>query len=237
MNYVSEDTLNNIFDRHTNVYAIISNLNVVKDNKKSFGKVVYLVNLKNKKKISVNDIVEFNADKIKWTSSIFDDDGCTLHLINPYWCKLFTNNPKIKVPVKILLSKVIEDKRIYFNEVEYQIMNRDQYRKRRLLEIFSAVQYRILMAVENLGRRWYETNDYYKALNETSKNYNIKHDMLKEYYGKYNNCKKIINKEWNNLLIKHYQRHLAENQIEKYFKKFKENNKSSNVLEFKNRLV
>lgn len=234
--FINEETLGNIFERMPNVYGIIANPNVTNNRNKCFGEVVIRVRLKTKKDISLKDIVEFNADKIKWRANKFDRYGRTLCLVDPYWCKLYELNIKLKVPVRILKSKVqehdFEEKRIYFEEIDYQEMNEKQFFKRRMIEKLDEWSYRDVEAVNNLNRRILKFKDFYRALNETSRNYRIDHERLKSLRGLYNNIKQSIYKEWNQLYLKHFQNLEAENMtFEKLLNVAKEEQKS-NVIPF-----
>lgn len=229
--YVSEDTLNNLFNRNKNVYGIVANPDITNENNRCFGKVLLLINLKSKKKITINDIVEFRGDKIKWRSTTCDDNGCILCLIDPYWCRSYIYNPKIQCPVRILKSHVTDNNRIYYGADAFVIMNKDEFIKRRLLLKFAKWQHLVVAACENFNNRYWAIKDYYKALNETAKHYLIKHDQLKSYLSDYSNAKKEFNKEWDDLLLKSYQNKEASELIEKLYKKFEnKTNKKGKVL-------
>lgn len=233
-NYVSQDTLGNIYNRQKNMFGVVSNIKFTLRNNKCFGKVVLFINVTSKKKIVMNDIVEFNPLKIIWSSTNFDSDGNTLHLINPYWCKLYYVEPKIHVPVKVLLHDYNKDtgEIKYFNSVENMYMTRAQFVKRCLLQIFGSYSYREIAACENMAERWWELKDYYRAHNETVKNYSVEGDHMKTLYSKFTNAKKEINKKWDKLLIKHYQQNAADKQIQAQIDNFKDKQKSNNIIDF-----
>jgi hypothetical protein len=69
-------------------------------------------------------------------------------------------------------------------------------------------------------------------LNETSKHYLIKHEQLKKYISEYNNAKKNFNKEWNVLLINHYQNNDAQKEIDVLFESFEKVEKQDNIINF-----
>jgi len=230
--YVSEDTLNNIYNRNSNVFGIISNPNCLNNNGKCFGKVELIISIKRKKNILKNDIVEFNKDKIKWRSSNSDDKGCALCLVDPYWCKNYINNPKIKCPIRVLKSKIENEQRIYYSVDDYILLTKDQFIKRNLLTKFAKIQSLIIKACENFNDRYWSSKNYYKSLNETSKHYLIKHDQLKTFISTYNNAKKEFNKEWNKLLLKHYENNQNDLETSKLLEQFT-TKEESKVINFR----
>lgn len=223
--YISEDTLNNLFNRNKNVYGVVANPNITNENNRCFGKILLLINLESKKKITINDIVEFRGDKIKWRSTKFDDNGCILCLIDPYWCRLYIHNPKIQCPVRVLKSHVANNNRSYYGADEFVIMNKDEFIKRRLLLKFAKWPHFIVAACINFSNRYWSSKDYYKSLNETSKHYLIKHKDLKSYVGQYGRAKSYFNKKWNDLLLKSYQNKEASESVDKLYKKFENKTK------------
>ena len=224
--YVSKDTLENIYNRNENVYGIVSNPNILNENNRCFGKVILLINLKSQKKIVINDIIEFRGDKIKWRSTKCDDNGCVLCLVDPYWCRLYIYNPKIQCKVRVLKSHVTNNGRIYYGENEFINMTKDEFIKRQLLLKFAKWPYIVFAAVENFNRRYWETKDYYKSLNETSKHYIIKHQDLKSYRADYSKAVQEFNNKWNKLLLDSYRNEKSNNEIEFLFNKYKEKSKN-----------
>ena len=164
---------------------------------------------KNKKKIVLKDIIEFDKSKIKWKSAYPDELGRVLCLVDPYWCRMYKLDIKIEVPVTIQKSVVKEgcsnDQREYYLDTEFQIMNEAQFFKRRMVFHLKDWKYNEVEAVNNFNKRIMKLKDYYRAANETAKNYLIPSDHLISLRGKYNNVKKKIYKEWNDLFIKHCQ--------------------------------
>ena len=231
MKYISEDTLNNIYDRHSNVFGIISNPDCLNNNDKCFGKITLLISITSNKNIIINDIVEFNKDKIKWRASRYDDKGCTVCLVDPYWCKIYEDNPKIKCPIRVLKSKVENGNRNYYSADDIMLLTKDQFIKKRLLIKFSKHQNLLIKAVENFNERYWSSKNYYKSLNETSKHFLIKHDQLKRVVSTYNNAKKEFNKEWNKLLLKHYQINQNDLSISKLLDNFKQK-KETKIINF-----
>ena len=235
--YISKDTIENIMNRNSNFYGLTSNLSIVLDNKKCFGKVVLFVNLKTKKKIVMNDIVEFYSSKIVWSSTNFDSDGNTLHLIKPHWCKIYFSEAKIPVPVKVLLHNYNKDtgECKYYDAIERQYMTRANFIKRRMLERFGDHKYGEVVACENMSERWWENKDYYKSHNETVKNYWIEGEKMKTLYSEFTNAKKDFAKEWDKLKIKWYEQNASEKQIQVQIDKYQEKQKiesSDNLVQF-----
>ena len=233
--YLSEETLSNIHNRESNVYGIISNPDIIINKYKCIGKIVLFVDIKSKKKLVMNDMVEFNMNKITCSSTKFDSDGRTIHLVKPHWCKKFYQEMQLKVPVPVLLHDYNKDTGdiTYKKHVEYKLMSRDQFKKRILLHMFGEYTYRQISACENMAERWWEHKDYYRAHNETVKNYLIEGEDLKELYSKFTNAKKNINASWTKLKIRHFEQDLAAKQVEDYIERFKETKeKKTNILNF-----
>ena len=230
-NYINEDMLNNIFNQFGNVFGIVSNPNVNNDYKKCFGKVIIKVTVKSKKKITLRDIIEFDESKIKWKSSNPDTDGCVLCLVDPHWCRMYKLDEKIKVPVTVLRTQSDGENRRYWDELAFQVMNQNQFLKRRLIDKKGGYTYAQTEAVTNFEERLYKHKDYYKALNETAKNYRIKHEELKSLRGVFANFRKEIYKEWDNLLLNHYKNNQSKVELKDLIERFKK--EKSNVIDFK----
>jgi hypothetical protein len=231
--YIDQNLLDNIYSRNSNVLGVIANPDITNERKKCFGKVLLLVNIEKKKNINIKDNIEFYPNKIKWRSSFSDKKGRKLLLVDPYWCKLYIHDRKIHCPIRILKSKVEGTERIYYGIDEDILLTKNQFIKRKLLLKFAKTPHIIFEACENFNERWWTTKDYYRALNETSKHYLIKHDQLKIYIGEYNNAKKQFQAEWNNLLIKHYQNNESDQEFDKFYNDFEITKNESVVIPFR----
>ena len=204
---------------------------MINDYGKCFGKVIMKINVDSKKKISLKDIVEFDVSKIKWKSSQPDANGCVLCLVNPYWCRMYKLDEKIEVPIIVLKSEADGENRTYWDEVSYQIMNRNQFLKRMLLYKLADYTYAQTEAVNNFINRINETKNYYKALNETSRNYRIEHRQLETLRGTFANFRKEIYKQWDQLLLKHYKNNSSKIELRDLIDRFEK--ETTNVIEFK----
>ena len=231
LNYIDDDLLSNIYSKFGNVLGIVSNPNIENDYEKCFGKVVMRINVKSKKKIYLKDIVEFDETKTKWRSSKPDNNGCVLCLVDPYWCRMYKLDEKIEVPVIVLRSESDGENRRYWEETSYQVMNRNQFLKRMLLYKMSKYSYAQTEAVNNFNDRLNKIKDYYKALNETARNYRIKHDDLTTLRGVFANFRKEIYKEWDRLLLKHYKNNTSKIELRDLIDMFRK--ETSNVIDFK----
>ena len=229
--YINEDILNNIFNQFGNVLGIVSNPNILNDYGKCFGKVLIRVSIKSKKKIILRDIVEFNLSKIKWKSSHPDSDGCILCLVDPHWCRMYKLDEKIEVPITVLRSEADGDSRRYWEEIAYQEMNVRQFLKRRLIDKQGEYTYAQTEAVINFEERLNKYKDFYKALNETARNYRIEHLVLRSLRGTFANFRKQIYKEWDELLLKHYKNNTSKVELGDLIDRFKK--EKSNVVDFK----
>ncbi len=200
-NCLSEDKINNIYDRYTNIFVVLYDENAIKDGR-YIGQLLSKVNItKDKSYIKDGDYVEFRSDKVKWK------DGHVV-VIDPYWVKLYMDRETVPVKVKVLRSKVVDEVRQYFTAYEPIEMTYKQFIKRRLMEEYADVKHSFMEAYSNFqGRR--KTVGYYRALNETSKHYMIEHDHLKKVIiPRVNNSLKEYKKEWQDL----YTRSLKQNK-------------------------
>ena len=233
MKYINEETLNNIFDKYSSCLGIVSRTDILNKNGKSFGQVVLLINLKYKKKFIVGDMVEFPVEKTKWNSSYFDEQGKSLYIVNAHWVKPFINDLKVNVPVSVQISEEVNGVRKYKITTETQKMYFKQFLIRRMIELTSHLPHGDVAAVENLARRSFKYKDYYKALNETAKNYKIEHKKLKKMFSVYSNLKKKIIKEWEKYERQMLISNLSIQKIENLWKTFEDKEDRSKIIDIK----
>jgi hypothetical protein len=232
--YTDQNLLNSIYDKYSNVFGVICNPDILNENKKCFGVVLLEISVKNKKDINLNDHVEFIQKKIKWRSSYPDKKGRKLCLVDAYWCKRYIHDRKIKCSIRVLKSQVEGSERIYYGYNEEIMLTKDQYIKRQLILKFSKYPAIVFEACKNFDQRWWITKDYYRALNETSKHYLIKHEQLKKYVAQYNKAKKEFNEEWNKLLLKYYENNEADLYFDKMYDEIGE--EETKVIPFKKQI-
>lgn len=211
--YLSEDIINNIYDRHKNVFVVTYNEDAVIGNDYA-GELLLKVNIeKDKPYIKINDHVRFKRDRIKWKNQ--QKNIC---VVDPYWVKLFIDDEKLPVQVKVLRSKVIKDKREYYKDYETIKMNYKQFISRRLFEEFHNLKYSYMESYSNFQKRRKKVG-YYQALNETSKHYLIEHNDLKTIViPKVNNALKRFKKEWDVLYVQDIKNAKAKKAIDKLIK-------------------
>ena len=229
-NYVSKETLDNIYNRNSNVLGIITNTEL-EENGRGIGTVVLFVNLKKKSYFKYGDVISYNKSKLQW-SSIADDDGCKLYLINPYWCKAYNHDVKIPCDVEVLKSVDDNGERKYYKSTEKMFLTKKQYIKRYNIELFGDVKYRMIAACENMWERFNEHKDYYKALNESAKHYLIDHTVLKKCYGKYTRAAGVAVSRWEKFKVEYYTQNQNQKVLEEKLNALKRKT-DSNVIEFK----
>jgi len=222
--FLNENQINNIFNSFSNIFVIRYDKDAKIENNYA-GELLLKVKIKKDKKyIKVNDFVTFRIDKIKWTNNK------NICIVDPYWIKPYINNEKLSIKVKVLRSRLVEDNREYYFDYDYINMTYKQFMSRRIIEKFGSIKHSMIEAYSNFQKRR-PIVGYYKALNETSKHYFIKHDTLKnEIIPTINNSLKEFKKEWNDLYIQE----LKNNKARKTINDLIQTNKSSKakIIEF-----
>jgi len=193
--HLSESSIDNIYSQYANVFIIKYNENATKGNN-YIGQLIAKVEMKKDKEyIRAGDYVEFRKDKIKWTNR----EVC---IIDPYWVKMYMDDEKLSIRVKVLKSKVEDgkDKRVYYLSDEFIELNYKQFMERRLYEDYSHMPYSFLASYKHFQERRKQV-EYYRALNETCKHYLVEHALLKNVIiPKVNNSLREYKKEWKELL-------------------------------------
>jgi len=225
--YLNEESISKIYELYTNVLIIETDPNVITEYEKKFGKVLLDIESK-KKSIVTGDYVVFDIDRIKWKSKFHGNK--IIVVINPYWVKKFIHEPKIPIEVDVLKSKTTKKGREYYIDVETIKLTFNQFFERRKLELCGKYQYCYMQASRNFNKRYGETNDYYKALNEVSKHYGIEHHSLKQFISAYSHIKKNIKSEWSKLLLKYYENNQSDYLLSKLMNK---NSDKKNVISLK----
>lgn len=226
LKYLSNTSvIDNIFTNYSKVVGIKSNLNILNENKKHVGKIILLSDAP---KLYLNQIVEFNSEKIKWKSSDIDKDENGFYLVNRYWVKSYAPVPKIEVPVKVY------DPRTKKFVIEIVNLNYYQFRKRKLIDFYRKWEYVIIAAYDNFNYLL-KKNPYYYAINSTVKIYGIDQDDLIRAISIINNQKKKIKKEWNEHLNNHFQQNESSKMIKKLYDK-QALEQTNNVVVFKKKV-
>jgi len=235
--YINNETLNNIYNNNNykSCLGVLSNINILNENERCFGEVKLLINMKFVKKIDVGNIIEFYPNYVKWSSTNFDNNGQTIHILSIYNCREFKANMKMKVVVNILTSKEIEGKRIYNEDKEYIYLNWNQFLMRRLIEKFKDYRYDEIAGCQNMGDMMFRGEGYYKALNSTAKQYRIKHNRLKTLYSHWKTAIRVIEDEWHKIELRTFKNDLNKQQVKQLMDKFKEKQNASiiDMSEFK----
>lgn len=187
---LTEDMKGNLVDEFSNVFVI----ECVKGLQAGIVRMVIDV-AENRKYLRIGMYVSFSDKKVKWRSKPQGDRF--LAVVNSRWVKAFNHDPKFPVVVPVLVSKLNEkNERVYHEELIEMEMTYNQYIKRRLSIDFAKFDHIEMIAYENHKAMIKKYNDYYRALNSTSKHYRIKHDRLKTVISLINNAKKKYKKEW-----------------------------------------
>ena len=229
--YINDDMLEKIYEEYPKCFGIRFNENIIV-NGKCVGQVLLLSGV-TKKTIGYNSRVKFLKEKIKYITG--ENNGSKLCVINQYWVKPFINNPKLKFKIKVLKSKLNEttNERVYFYDLEEIELTYSQYIMRNMIIDFGNYKHQIICAYENFKQRYGLHHNYYRALNETCKNYLIKHDMLKSILSRIDNTKKKYKKEWTKEYIKHLEINRDQRIIDELFKDSKVEKDKSNIVQFK----
>lgn len=221
--YCSKNVVDGIKSNYTKIVGIESNLDIMNENDKCVGRIILILN---SKKLFLDEIVQFNKTKVKWSSSNFSDDGFGFYLVDPYWVKSYAPLPKINVPVYVYDPK---SEQFVINMVE---LNYNQFQKRKLMEFYRNWKYVMVAAYDNFNYLL-KNNAYYFAINATVKNYGISQKSLTTLIGVINNEKKKIKAEWNKHLNNYFQQNESSKLIEELYGKSVRENVASNVISFK----
>lgn len=221
LNFCKQNVLDNIENEYSKIVGIESNL-LINENDKYVGRVLLLIN---SPKLFLDQIIQFNKDKIKWQSSNCSGEDHRFYLVDPYWVTSYAPKPVIRVPVKVK----VKDQMV----VEIRELNFDQFQQSKLNEFYyiNKVPHTLVAAYQN----FYKMNrpgQYYKAINSTIKNYFITQDQLTHVISRFNQEKNRIKNEWNKHLNEHFQHNESARMIEKLFKK-QVTKSQSNVISFK----
>lgn len=222
LKYVSQDTLDNIKGNYKKIVGIECNFDLINENNKYVGRVILFSNANNR--VSLDLIVQFRKDKIKWTSNK-EHDGSKMVLIDPYWVAAYSQNPKVKVPVKVFDIKT--------NQIVTQMMDLtySQFMKRKLTEFYGEWKHKIVASYDNFYHL-FKSKPYYYAINSTVKHYRIEQEDLVKAISLINNEKKRIKTQWNKYLNDYFKIHQAELFINNFF-----NKKVNNVIDIKTKKV
>lgn len=205
---LSEDVMGNLLDQYSNVFVI----ECIKDLNAGIVKMVIDV-ADNRKYLKVGMYVAFSDKKIKWRGKMQGDRF--IAVINSRWVKAFNHDPKLPIVVPVLVSKLNnKNERVYHEELIEMEMTYNQYIKRRMSIDFATYDHIEMLAYENYKSMMNTFQDYYKALNSTSKHYRVKHDRLKTVISLINNAKKKYKKEWLEFKTMFLENKLLESQLD-----------------------
>jgi len=219
--YCSSEVIDNLYKNYNKVIGVESDLELLNENNKCIGRIL-LVN--GVDKFGLDYIVQFNKEKIKWSSSkILDSTG--FYLIDAYWATPYAALPKIPVPIDVYNPKT---KKI---EVEIQRMNYKQYKKRKIYLFTMNFKYKYIAAYENFYILMSAKNPYYYCINSTIKNYQVEQEELTKIISVINNKKREIKKEWNILLNQAVQNSQSIAMANKLFERRTKEKKHSNVVQ------
>lgn len=223
--YCNERVIDSIITNYDKIVGIESNLKITNENDKYVGTILLLHNTP--KKLSLDMIVEFSTEKIKYSASNYNGEF-GLYFINPYWVKSYAPAPKLKVPVSVFDIK--QNKMV----TEMAELTFGQFMKSRLLDYYGKFQYRYVAAYENFSKL-FRNNQYYYAINSTVKHYNVKQVDLVKVLSLIDNQKKKIKAEWSEHMNSYVQNHQSTKMIEKLYGKRSRERKESNVISFKDK--
>jgi hypothetical protein len=216
--HLKRNAIDNIPEEYSKIVGIESNL-LVNENDKYVGRVVLLLNTKN---VFLDQIIQFNKNKIKWRSSKCWDEGNKLYLVDPYWVKSYAPAPKIRVPVKVVVDGQIV--------IEMRDLNFKQFKQAKLEYFYhdNKVLHTLVSAYKNFYRM-NKPGQYYKAINATVKNYFITQEQLVQVIALFNQERNRIKIEWNKHLNEHFQNNESAMLIDELFSK----KSKTNVINFK----
>ena len=211
LKYVEIDTLQNIENNYKKIVGVEYNSDLINENKKNIGRVIAFSNCNNK--VSLNAIIEFRSDKIKWVSNKTHENN-KLILIDPYWVKSYLPNPKLEIPVKKF------DVKTNLIVTEISNLTYSQFIKKELMFFYGKWEHRLVAAYDNFYYLM-KNNQYYYAINATVKNYFVTQEELQHAITLVNNEKKRIKARWNRTLSIYHEANEAAKTINKHFGKTK----------------
>jgi len=219
---------NNIYNNYTNIVIITSLPNILNENNKNVGRVLLIHNIK--KDLKLMDLVEFNVDKSKSISSKFNKRNELFYILAPKWVRVYQQDIKLSVPIKIQKSKEVNGIREYWFATEMsKPLTFKQFMLRRMIETFGDTSWRIIKGYYNHIDILRNNNDYFRALNSTCKHYWIEHDKMREdIIPQINNKVKKFKKEWKDIELKELKRKNTSTNLNDFIK-----NTNKNVIQFK----
>lgn len=224
--YLNDDSFNNICNNYKRIIGIESDLDIINENRKCVGRIILMNNVS--KKLTLNLIVEFRKDKIKW-KDYKNGTESGFYLIDPYWVRSYSPDPKIEVPINVYRPKT--------NTIETEItkLTYKQFQQSRLMEFYIREKWshQWVAAYENFRNVYASSCQKYLAINSTVKHYKIPQPTLETILSLVDNKKKQIKNEWGRYLNHQIQQDQSILKIEKLFSKNKAEKKSKNVVKFK----
>jgi len=222
--YCSEETINNIYQNHPKTVGIEYNPTLINEYGKNVGKIILITNIPEKYKLFLDSIIQFNSSKIQWKSSKVNGDF-EFCLIDPYFIKQYAPDPKLKVPILIndggiLKTKMIE---LTFQQYKMRMMNEYYYKNK--------IPYTLVAAYRNFYKMLKEcVGVEYKAHNSTCRNYLISQEVLIKVISRFNNERKRIIKNWNQLVSEHLQQNETDKLLERLYGRQEKEKEINNLI-------
>ncbi|MFW9871712.1 MAG: hypothetical protein ACFFG0_01330 [Candidatus Thorarchaeota archaeon] len=208
------------------IVGIESNLKIINENNKHVGKIILK---KDAPKLFLNMIVEFNRNNIKWRST-YNEIEQGLYLVNPYWVKPYSPDPKIEVPIYVKVNG-------HFAK-EMRKMTYEQFKSCRMKEYYykNKVPHILVEAYRNFYRM-NKPGEWAKAINSTIKNYFVSQEQLQYILATFNQEKNRIKNEWNKYLEVHLREDESAKMLNELFeKREKEENNFDKVINLRSKL-
>ena len=93
--------------------------------------------------------------------------------------------------------------------------------------------YALIEAYENHKKMQRQHNDYYKALNSTSKHFLIEHETLKSFISEVNNRKRTYKKDWIEGKLKYLEDRAIEKEFDEMFGHDNVELEDAKIIDFK----
>jgi len=208
-----------IVDNFPDCVGVMTNPQILNENKRCVGEVVMINSSTNK--IILKDVVEFQYKNLKYNIETSNENNETIILINPYFIRKWTQTVFLEVPVEVWNEK--EDK----IEIEMVRMNFNMFIERKILEIFGDFQHRLIAAIKNYRRLRYKRKDHLYAMNATVKHYKVPFKILGTSLRKYGGHKKHLISVWNKMEVDYFK----QNSASEYLKRFSDSYNEPKILD------
>lgn len=220
--FCRDDVIENIYMNYRKAVGVKCNPEIISENNKLVGQIVLL---SGSDKFMLSDFIEFDKKRIKWSSMTIDSSGHHFYIIDPHWCKKYSSDPKIDVPVKVFKPQTGKI------ETEYIKMFYSQFVKRRLLEFYGDWPHKVVAALKNYDRN--RPKGHWFAINITVKHYLVLQDDLKTALAKRNKRMAVINNEWIKLKNSYYEKSEAARKLATLVTHSEMQNESNKVIKMR----